>query len=1035
VSACPDTAQLESLALGSLAAEERAALEAHLDSCGECGRVVAELARIYGSTATAPATERGAAATPPESASQPSEPQAVGLADTVYAGLGARDDDGPLESVVLGRYRLGRRLGAGGMGIVFEAHDPELHRRVAIKLLRLGGGEDAKSTQTRLLREARAMAKLAHPNVVAVHDVGRVGEQVFIAMELVEGTTLGTWLASERRSQAEILAVFAQAGRGLQAAHEVGLVHRDFKPDNVLIGRDGRARVTDFGLAQPAMVANVVPGRTAALAAITALVGRHTAPGALVGTPAYMAPEQWCGAAADARSDQFAFCVALHEALYGARPFAGEDAKELSDNVLHERLVPLPKRAPRWLGRAVMKGLAHDRDKRHASMKALVSELERDRGRLRRSGAVAAAMTLGVSATVGVLVWVASNTSPAETPRATAHDTSAPSTDSACQGQEYPIDQKWSATRRAALGDTLRAMDDGARLAPPTLAALDAAAAAQRSASVALCDLGEKARHGEAARACLDEQLERFDALVQTMTELPSSGLGDALSAVYFLPNPTACTDDRQLALRPAEPQGRKRAEVLLARGDLAAVHAAYRLDRLVQAPEAAERLVARAKTIGHAPLVAEAELVAGLVAAARHDSDGAVEWLEAAAATAASCKHEAVQAEAAVALVVEQGARQLRPGDAERWRRMAESMAARRADKPLEARTALAVGLEQHALGDLVKAAATLERALSLLRSLHGGDHPEVADGLVALSLVYGDLERAAEAKASADEARSMLARIVGRAALRRVAAEVARARAVWAAGKLDQAEAAARVAVKLPLSSLSQRHELDRAECHDLLGDILAARGKTKEALAAYDDALIHRYQGPERAETLRRRGTLLVATGKQAEGLRELERALTLASEHYGADDPRLSPYLSARGRAEAQSGHVAQGRASLGRALALIDKAIGYGPLWARAHFDCGELEQEDKREREALRHFDAAWVPFSGAYGDDHPRVTRILLLRADLAFALGDHEYAKRLYGSVLERLVKERGADDPDSRRARERSAPAPPYTTGPMR
>src|SRR5215470_6274154 len=224
-----------------------------------------------------------------------------------------------------GRYEVLRHAGAGGMGDVYAAYDPELERNVALKLLRPG---TAGARAAELKREAQALARLAHANVVAVHDVGTSDGQVYVAMELVEGPTLRAWLAEKPRTAVEILAVFDAAGQGLSAAHGAGLVHRDFKPENVLLGADGRARVTDFGLAVAAGAA-----------------------GELAGSVPYMAPEQLQGEAVDARADQFAFAVALYEALYGERPFAGSTGGDVTPTeallleVLEGRVRPAPPRA------------------------------------------------------------------------------------------------------------------------------------------------------------------------------------------------------------------------------------------------------------------------------------------------------------------------------------------------------------------------------------------------------------------------------------------------------------------------------------------------------------------------------------------------------------------------------------------------------------------------------------------------------------------------------------------------------------------
>ncbi|HVE87032.1 MAG TPA: serine/threonine-protein kinase, partial [Myxococcales bacterium] len=237
---------------------------------------------------------------------------------------------------MLGRYLVLHPLGEGGMGIVYSAYDPELDRKVAVKLISASASEDlAGDGQARLLREAQAMARVSHPNVIAVYDVGTLSNRVFVAMELVDGGTLKDWVRQKKRSTRDILRVFVEAGRGLAAAHAAGLVHRDFKPENVLISKKegGRAQVTDFGLAR---LAGSSEDRGMKGAALTSLPKRLqqsaddrgrlldaqiTQHGLVMGTPQYMSPEQHLGKDPDARSDQFSFCAALYWALYGKRPF------------------------------------------------------------------------------------------------------------------------------------------------------------------------------------------------------------------------------------------------------------------------------------------------------------------------------------------------------------------------------------------------------------------------------------------------------------------------------------------------------------------------------------------------------------------------------------------------------------------------------------------------------------------------------------------------------------------------------------------
>ncbi len=280
-----------------------------------------------------------------------------------------------MEAPRLGRFRVLERLGVGGMGEVFAAFDTVLDRRIAIKVLR----EATASTDehVRLQREAQAMARLSHPNVVQIYEVGEHEGRIFIAMEFVDGCTLTHWLAREPQAWQDIVAVFEQAGRGLHAAHVAGIVHRDFKPDNVLVGSDGRVRVADFGLAHDA--GRHTPGGDITTSNATLLASPLTRRGARIGTPVYMSPEQHDGAATDPRSDQFSFCVALYEALYGHRPFGGIDVAELS--VAVHSGVPEPPagtRVPAWVFRAVATGLSPNPGHRHGSMEVLLAELARD---------------------------------------------------------------------------------------------------------------------------------------------------------------------------------------------------------------------------------------------------------------------------------------------------------------------------------------------------------------------------------------------------------------------------------------------------------------------------------------------------------------------------------------------------------------------------------------------------------------------------------------------------------------------------------
>jgi tetratricopeptide (TPR) repeat protein len=313
--------------------------------------------------------------------------------------LGPGDEPGHAapEVTSLGRYVVIRRIGAGAMGAVYVAYDPELDRKVALKLLH---GESSPKRRRALLMEAQAMAKLTHPNVAAVHDVGEHEQTVYLAMEFVDGVTIGDWLSVEPRRWRVVLEHFLEAGRGLAAAHGRGLVHRDFKPDNVMLDRAGRCVVLDFGLARPAHDAtseDVDPGPVSGALLTEATVGR------VAGTPAYMAPEQAMASEVTAAADQFAFCVSLWEALYGERPFVGSTYAEVLASVAEGRVGSASaRRVPRWLRRILLRGLRPNAEDRWPSMDALLTALERGRVRWRwQAGAVGllvAAIPLGVSA-------------------------------------------------------------------------------------------------------------------------------------------------------------------------------------------------------------------------------------------------------------------------------------------------------------------------------------------------------------------------------------------------------------------------------------------------------------------------------------------------------------------------------------------------------------------------------------------------------------------------------------------------------------
>jgi predicted Ser/Thr protein kinase len=373
---CLDANAVQDLMAGALDVDARAAAMEHLDGCTDCRDLISLLARAATHDAAIdtlradPLAETAGAGGPAPAAPDRGKPARA--ATPSQAGR------------VLGRYTLAERLGAGAMGVVYRAVDRDLGRSVAVKLLHR---PDSALTD-RLVREARSMAQVNHPNVVAVYDVGVDGGTTYIAMELVTGASLRAWQQA-RRAIPELLEAYLAAGRGLAAAHAAGIVHRDFKPDNVLVGDDGRVRVTDFGLAAARPSDGDASPRPGDLELTTS--------GVVLGTPAYMAPEQFTGGNIDPRTDQFNFCVALYEALYGARPFRGKTFEELGDNVCEGKVLPPPAdtQVSRALRAIVLRGLSARPGDRYPTMDHLLVELARDRARpWRRASGVAAALAL-----------------------------------------------------------------------------------------------------------------------------------------------------------------------------------------------------------------------------------------------------------------------------------------------------------------------------------------------------------------------------------------------------------------------------------------------------------------------------------------------------------------------------------------------------------------------------------------------------------------------------------------------------------------
>ncbi|MBX7081117.1 MAG: serine/threonine-protein kinase [Nannocystaceae bacterium] len=634
----------------------------------------------------------------------------------------------------IGRFKVLERLGGGGMGVVYAAWDPELERRVAIKLLRADlAGRDGSVGHARLLREAQAMARINHPNVVAVHEVGTHEGQVFVAMELVEGTTLGTWLQQRPRRWRETLAAFLAAGTGIAAAHRAGLVHRDFKPDNVLVERPadggdglGRVRVGDFGLARAVAEAP-------AAASVPALGGETgdsqgaslTRTGALLGTPAYMSPEQWLGRAADERSDQFSFAVALYEGLWGRRPFTASTVQGLMAAVLEGKLAPAgsQRTVPRFVERAVRRALQREAADRFPSMDALLEALRRDPAR-RWQAAAAAVGIAGVASAATLL----------------ATDDTADADRCASVGAR--IGEIWDDGARAQVEQAIVATGApfAARTWDSTRGLLDAHAQAWIDAATAACAAAivTTDHREDAARRerCLDDRELELGALVELLGKADIGIALQAVDAVARLPDASICSDPRRLSAyrEPADAQARTRAAN--GRAELARATASGAVGHYRQAADAAQGVVEIAIELDDPALEAAALLVRGQNEAAAGDWRTAEATLRKAVARAELAEDHAVRAQALTHLVFVVGIDGERFDEAQALAAGASSaLKVIGADALLQAQLDGTLGTAARKAKRLDLALVHQRAALATTTELFGEDHPSTLRALSNLA------------------------------------------------------------------------------------------------------------------------------------------------------------------------------------------------------------------------------------------------------------------------------------------------------------
>lgn len=887
----------------------------------------------------------------------------------------ATDDGMPATASLLGgRYVVLERIGEGGMGVVHAAYDRELDRRVAIKVLHPGATHEYGR---RLLREAQTLARLSHPNLVPVFDVGKAGEELFIAMELVRGHSLDRYAAARRLPWREALSLLLDAGRGLDHAHRCGLVHRDFKPSNVLVGDDGRARVADFGLARPVRAPSSETSAEKGAPPSPADGGMVlTRPGETPGTPAYLPPEAREATAFDERSDQFSFCMTAWEVLCGVRP-----ARDPIDGGVIASVAP-GRAVPRSIRRALLRGMSADPAARHASMGELLARLE---GAARRGRVLA--LGLGATATLGLaLVYAAGR-------------------GDACDGVDRALTSAWNEDRRGQLRAQLDQLPGADALHEAVSSALDRYGEQWTQMRRETC-VAHEDEHRQSSElfdrrmACLDERRAAMDALVGALLQTDARDvLLSAPSAARALPPVASCGDVEALSAMAWQPSSEaERALASQLQRELGRVQALEHTGQYGVALPAADALVADTEALpAGAPLRAKAQLLRAELRRHGGDDDGAFAGYKAAAEAAAAAHDDTTLVTAWLELVSLLAAHVGREQEFETVAALVEGLIGRLGSPPVlrarlrESRARMAVsagrfddavehglaavellgdlddpllrarlegsaGLDLQLAGRYEDAVQHFERAIASSSQVLTPMHPEIGNELVNLSLLQPPAD----------------------------------------------AEASLRRAVEILRASFPDGHR-DLAKALANLGLALVNRGAYDEAEATLREALamqrwVYPNGHPHTAMTLAFLADTLNEVGRRQEALGFAHEALEIRRVHLPADHADIGRALRLIASIHFDAGDVKQARADYERSLAVFDRALPPDhPLVAGALNGIGECAVLEHDAERAIEVCTRALAIERQARGDDALELVPHLSCLASAHADRGEYELAIEL--------------------------------------
>ena len=972
----------------------------------------------------------------------------------------------------VGRYVVLNRLGVGGMGVVYVAYDPELDRRVALKLLHpavtKSSPASAERAQQRLLREAQALAKLDHPNVVSVHDVGEFEGGIYIAMDFVEGMTLGAWAREESRTPREIIEKYLHAGRGLAEAHKKGIVHRDFKPDNVMVGEDGRVRVLDFGLARPthSSVDNECTPEDLELAVPSndALENPLTEAGSILGTPTYMAPEQHRREEAGAAADQFAFCVALWEAVWGKHPYGATSRVQLALLVARGEIqVSTASKGPRWLRRALVRGLSPKASARHPSMADLLRAIETGLGHGRRRPLLLLG-TAAVALAVGAVGF---------------QQLRKQEQVSECEALGAAITEQWSEqtqadVRRAILDTGLIYASDAVVNALPRIDRWVSSWQTHRTELCMATEVDQRFDRQLAERAveCLETHRLHLPLLAARLQNPDDKAVSGAVTSAARLPQLEPCLDPRYLRLRPTHPPEAREA-VLSVHERLARSHHLHAVSDFAAAEGAARQALDLAEQLGEPALIAEARAQLGQTQLDQGHYEQAEATLTLAFSEAGTADALETAADASTALTYLVGYRLSRTGEGLAWSKIADVYVNRLEPEegPQAANLAnqiAAIHLNQR---DNAKAREYFERVLRIRERAFGKDHPQVAS-------ILGNLAASANAEGKLDEAIELQAEALERLEQAYGANHPQVAGALsnlglfhHRKGNSDQAEKALERSLKLYEATVDPEHpqiatalnnlalvyqgrgELDTAEAQHRRGlkirrvalgpehpdvaitlmnlsFIADGRGNYADAESTGQQALtiFEEQFGAEHPHTLRaydQLGAVKAALGKPDEARRLFETVLEIQTKKHGPDYARLDTALSRLGQLERELGNRALARERLERAQSVQKNAISsnsYSAVRIAQNLALVYLDEGDSEG--ALSQAEAGLALVANKGGRRMAEVAKSHFIAARVLWELNEDEGRDRPRALTLARHAREAYQKVPEAKAAKELAA-----------